>query len=57
MNKPEDDTAEPGKRRYIPVLPMPREDSLQNAKRANARFIRDKRLSAKLDELLPLDEE
>ena len=50
MSNPEAPT--PPKRHYVPVLPMPRPDSLQNAKRANRQFIRNKKLSQKLDDLL-----
>lgn len=51
MNKPEDDPA-PVKRHWIPVLPVPRPDTLQNAKRAQARSNRARKNAKKLDDVL-----
>lgn len=40
------------KRHYIPVLPTPGRQTLQNAKAGNLRHQRSKRLGIKLDQLL-----
>ena len=51
MNTP-DPPARPPKRHYVPVLPMPRPDTLQSAKRAQLRANRQRRTAKKLDEVL-----
>lgn len=57
MNQPEDDP-KPTKRHWIPVLPIPRPDTLQSAKRAQARNNRERKAAKKIDEVLAyLDEE
>jgi len=57
MNK-EDEAAMPPKRHYVPVLPQPRPDTLESAKRATLRAIRNKRIARKLDDVLgPVDGE
>ena len=56
MSEPKD-TPKP-KRHWIPVLPQPRPDTLQSAKRAQARCNRERANAKKLDQVLAyLDEE
>ncbi len=51
MSNPKD-APPPPKRHWIPVLPVPRPDTLQSAKRAQARCNRARAAAKKLDEVL-----